>query len=228
VPGLLSPHPLGERLPAMYLEDSFVQRLAGALDEVVAPVFSSLDNLPAYLDPDIAPEDFLQWLGTWVGMTLDESWPLERRRAVLAAATGLYRVRGTARGLAAHLRLLTGAEVDIVETGGTAWSTSADPEPPGSPNFAMVVRLIARDLGEADLPRLDALVAAAKPAHVLHRVEIVPPRGRPVATPPPEPERMVPSPPDVDPQALQPPPRQPSPVDGDEAAEEGEDDRGPE
>lgn len=174
VPGLASPYPLGERLPAMYLEDSFVQRLTAALDEVLAPIFSSLDNLDAYFDPDLAPEDFLQWLGGWVGMMLDESWAAERRRAVLAAAAGLYRVRGTARGLAAYLRLLTGAEVEIDETGGTAHSATADAAPPGSPNFAMVVRLRPPADGELDAARMDALVAAAKPAHVVHRVEIVP------------------------------------------------------
>ena len=172
VPGLASPHPLGERLPAIYLEDSFVQRLASALDEVLAPVFSSLDNLDAYLDPALAPEDFVHWLGEWVGLAPDESWPLDRRRAVLAEAVDLYRVRGTARGLAAYLRLLTGADVEIEETGGTTYSTGADPEPPGSPNFAMVVKLRASDAPHLDLARLDALVAAAKPAHVAHRIEV--------------------------------------------------------
>ena len=173
VPGLVSPHPLGERLPSMYLEDSLVQRLTAALDEVLAPIFSSLDNLGAYLDPDLAPDDFLQWLGGWVGMALDESWPVERRRAVLAQAVDLYRVRGTVLGLEAHLRLLTGAEVEIQETGGTAWSTSADAEPPGSPHFALQVRVRAAGAAGLDAARLDALVTAAKPAHVVHRVELV-------------------------------------------------------
>jgi phage tail-like protein len=173
VPGLVNPHPMGERLPAMYLEDSFVQRLTAALDEVVAPILNSLDNLDAYLDPDLAPEDFLQWLGGWVGLALDESWPAARRRALLAEAADLYRVRGTARGLAAFLRLLTGAEVEIDETGGAAYSTTASAAPPGSPNFAMVVRFRPPAGVELDPARMDALVATAKPAHVFHRVEIV-------------------------------------------------------
>ena len=173
VPGLPSPHPLGDRLPAMYLEDSLVQRMTVAFDEVLAPIFSSLDNLDAYVDPDLAPEDFLLWLGDWVGLSLDESWPVERRRAVLAAAAGLYRVRGTARGLAAYLQILTGAGVEIEETGGTAYSTGADVEPPGSPNFAMVVKLRAGEVGHLDMARIEALVTAAKPAHVVHRIEVV-------------------------------------------------------
>jgi phage tail-like protein len=205
VPGLTSPHPLGERLPAMYLEDSFVQRLTGALDEVIAPIFSSLDNLDSYLDPDLTPEDFLHWLGGWVGMTMDESWPLHRRRAVLAEAVGLYAVRGTAGGLAAHLRLLTGAAVEIEETGGIVYSTTEMPDLPGSPNFAMVVRLRVDDIGALDLARLDALVEAAKPAHVVHRIEVVPPEP-PAPTPRPRrpPPAPVPAPP--------PPPAAPEPI----------------
>jgi phage tail-like protein len=174
VPGLTSPHPLGERLPSMFLEDSLVQRMTGAFDEVLAPIFNSLDNLEAYVDPDLAPEDFLLWLGDWVGLALDESWPVERRRAVLAAAAGLYRVRGTPRGLAAYLQILTGCRVEIEDTGGTAYSTGSDVEPPGSPNFMMVVRLHVADPDQLDMTRLETLVTTAKPAHVVHRIEVVP------------------------------------------------------
>jgi phage tail-like protein len=224
VAGLTSPHPLGERLPAMYLEDSFVQRLAAALDDVLAPVFASLDNLDAYLDPGLAPEDFLQWLGGWVGLALDESWPVERRRAVLAEAAGLYRVRGTARGLTAYLRLLTGAEVEVDETGGTAYSTTADAAPPGSPNFAMVVRLRAPEGRELDPARIEALVAAAKPAHVVHRIELQAPRAR---------ERQAPTAPPTGLAGEGPGPEFPSPPEGEgqgggrTAPDDGQDEGGP-
>ena len=174
VPGLSSPHPMGDRLPAMYLDDSFVQRLTGALDEVLAPVLSSLDNLHAYLDPDLAPEDFVQWLGGWVGVTLDESWPPERRRAVLAEAVDLYRVRGTAGGLAASLRLLTGCDVEVEESGGTSYSRDAYPAVPGSEGFSLLVRLRPPAGVELSLARVEAMVSSAKPAHVVHRVEVVP------------------------------------------------------
>jgi phage tail-like protein len=158
----------------MYLEDSLVQRMTIAFDEVLAPIFSSLDNLESYVDPDLAPADFLLWLGDWVGLALDESWPVGRRRAVLAAAAGLYRIRGTSRGLAAYLEILLGAAVEIEETGGTAYSTGSDIDPPGSPNFAMVVRIHASDPSRLDMNRLEALVTASKPAHVVHRIEVVP------------------------------------------------------
>lgn len=174
VAGLASPHPLGERLPALYLEDPFAQGMMAALDEVLAPIFSVVDNLEWYFDPRLAPPDFLEWLGTWVGLVLDESWPLERRREFVAAASRLYRIRGTQRGLAAHLAIVTGLRVELSESGGTSWSTSSGTPAPGRPGFELTVRLYAEDPSRVNLAAVHALVSAAKPAHVVHRVEVVP------------------------------------------------------
>jgi phage tail-like protein len=195
LPGLASPHPLGERVPALYLDDSFALRLLEALDEVLAPVLGCLDNLDAYLDPDLAPEDFLQWLGGWLGLVLDDSWPLEKRRASVREATALHRVRGTGVGLAAYVWLLTGAHVEIIETGATAYSTVPDAPLPGSPGFELVVRLrLPEGATGLEVARLDALIAAAKPAHVAHRLEVVdsaarlPVQAEPAAPPAEQPE----------------------------------------
>jgi len=173
VPGLVSPHPLGPALPAIYQEDDFTQRFVTALDEVVAPLFSTLDNLDAYLDPHLAPDDFVTWLGTWVGAALDETWDLDRRRAVVASAVDLYRLRGTAASLAAQVEIQTGGTVEIIENGGTAWSVDPGGELPGSAGPAMIVRVSVADPRSVDTARLEALIATAKPAHVAHRLEIV-------------------------------------------------------
>jgi len=173
VEDLASPHPLGERLPAIYQGDLFAQGLTAALDQVLAPIFSTLDNLDSYLDPRLAPADFLAWLGAWVGMVLDESLPPERQRVLVGEAAALYRVRGTARGLARHLEIVTGARVEIEESGGTAWYTTSSNPPPGRPGYELVVRVYADDPASVDLSSVDARVAAFKPAHVLHRVELL-------------------------------------------------------
>jgi len=89
-----------------------------------------------------------------------------------------------AAGWPRSLRLLTGADVEVDETGGTAYSTTAGAAPPGSPNFAMVVRFRPPPGVELDPVRMDALVAAAKPAHVFHRVQVLPPQAPPAAPPP--------------------------------------------
>ena len=172
VRSLVSPHPLGAYLPALYQEDEFAQRLMSALDEVLAPIFSSIDNFDAYLDPVLTPPDFLDWLATWMGLIADETWPVERRRAFVASATELYRMRGTAKGLAAHVQIFTGGEVEIVEHGGSAWSPTNGAALPGSSGFDIVVRVQTADPSTVDATKVDALVAAAKPAHLTHRVEV--------------------------------------------------------
>src|SRR2546423_13197451 len=96
---LISPHPLANSLPALFQEDDFTQRFVSAFDAALAPVLATLDNLPAYLDPWLAPEDFLEWLASWFGMALDESWSLERRRGAGAQTLGLFPVRGAGGGL---------------------------------------------------------------------------------------------------------------------------------
>jgi phage tail-like protein len=170
---LISPHPLGQALPALYQEDDFTQRFVSAFDAALAPIFAALDNFPAYLDPWLAPEDFLEWLGSWFGIVLDESWSLARRRALIARAFEFYRMRGTASGLKEQVEVLTGGSVDLHETGGVASSTTIGAALPGSPNFALLVRVTVDDPDTINLARLDALVMAAKPAHVTHKVEIV-------------------------------------------------------
>ncbi|MGA7987584.1 MAG: phage tail protein [Candidatus Dormiibacterota bacterium] len=194
VTALISPHPLGEFLPAMYHEDTFAQSLTAGLDAVLAPIFSSLDNLEAYLDPALAPEDFLDWLGGWVGLVVDETWPLDRRRVFISRAHELYRMRGTAKGLTAHVELFSGGQVEVEEPGGTSWSATTGGALPGSAGFNILVRVRVDDPATVDQARLNALVAAAKPAHLTHRVEVVgktppaaaaprAPRPRPAAPP---------------------------------------------
>jgi phage tail-like protein len=170
---LISPHPLGEALPALFQEDGFTQRFMSAFDTALAPVFATMDNLPAYLDPWLTPPDFLEWLGSWFGLVLDDAWSVERRRAMLANAFEFYRMRGTVKGLKAQVETLTVGTAEISDTGGITTSTTAGAALPGSPNFALMVRVAVDDPSTIDVTRLDALVAAAKPAHVTHKVQVV-------------------------------------------------------
>ena len=154
------------------LRTSLAERFTRALDEVLAPVLMSLDNMSAYFDPRLTPPDFLDWLAGWVGLTLDETWPLERRRALVANAVRLYARRGTARGLAEHVAIYAGVEPEIEESGGVAWSTTAGTEFPGERTPRVVVRLSAGEAAAVDPRRLKALVDSAKPAHVAAAIEV--------------------------------------------------------
>ena len=173
VDGLASPHDLGPTLPALYLDDLFAQRFISAFDDVLAPIYSSLDCLPAYLDPWLAPEDFVDWLSVWVGAVIDGTWDTERRRASVAHAAELYR-------LARHLARARGADrADHRRRGGDRrerriglelQSGRADARLAGA---VALVRVTVDDPSSVDIGRLDLLVAEAKPAHVPrhHRVE---------------------------------------------------------
>lgn len=173
VPGLASAFPLVASLPALYQEDDLAPRLTAAFDEVLAPAISTIDNLGAYLDPALTPDDFLEWLGSWVAALLDETWPLERRRAFVAQAADLHRRRGTVGGLADHVRVFTDGDVEVREAGGVAWSATSGGALPGSASRSLHVRVTVADPADVDATRLDALVAAAKPAHLGHTVEVV-------------------------------------------------------
>ncbi len=84
IDGLASPAPLGDTLPGIYQDDDLTQRMVEAFDHVLAPILCTLDNIETYFDPSLAPTDFAEWLASWVGLVLDESWPQHRQRSLVA------------------------------------------------------------------------------------------------------------------------------------------------
>ncbi|HEY4331219.1 MAG TPA: phage tail protein, partial [Ilumatobacteraceae bacterium] len=112
-PGIPVRHRIGDGLPAMYLDEDFVQRFCDGLDEVLAPIPSALDNFSAILDPELTAPDFLEWLADWVGVEIDHTWPIERRRMMVLNAAEIYRRRGTAAGLADLVELFVGVRPTI-------------------------------------------------------------------------------------------------------------------
>jgi phage tail-like protein len=184
--GLVSPRPLVETLPAMFQDDPMVCAWLDALDEVLAPVFLTLDGFPAYLDPWLTPADFVPWLAGWVGLALDPAWPMGRRRAAIAQAAELYRWRGTAVGVAAAVELATGVSPEVTESGGATWSArptagpTTGPGPPADPGAApyLLVRLRVPAGAAPDLNAARRAVDLSAPAHVPTTVEIVPDAAR--------------------------------------------------
>ena len=173
VDDLATPYPIGTLLPAVFQEDPFAMRLTSGLDDVLAPVISTLDCIGAYVDPLLAPGDFLLWLASWLGTVLDENWPLPRKRAAVARCVDLYRLRGTIPGLRGLLELATEGEVEVLDNGGAAWSTRPGAPLPGQDVPRVAVRVTVADKSTVDIRALEELLADAKPAHVVHRLEVV-------------------------------------------------------
>jgi phage tail-like protein len=177
VAGLATPYPLASLLPAVYQEeDPFIGRFTAGLDDVLAPVIATLDCLDAYVDPMLAPEDFLGWLAEWVGVTVNENAPVSLHRSTVARAAELHRLRGTVRGLRTALELLTGGQVEVSESGGVTWSDRPGTQAPGDATawLRVVVRIPADTAWSpaALHSAVEAAVVAAKPAHVQHSVEV--------------------------------------------------------
>jgi phage tail-like protein len=170
---LRSAHPLGATLPAVYREDPFTQQLCGALDDVLSPVLSTLDNLPAYLDLGTTPEDLLPWLAHWLGLAADPGQDPVRQRDLLRSTSELQGWQGTRRGIELAVSTLLGVRAQVIESGGSSWSVEASDPLPGEAIPALVVRVFPEQGRELDAERLDAVVSAIKPAHVIHRVQVV-------------------------------------------------------
>jgi phage tail-like protein len=168
--GFGTAYPLAALLPAVFQEDDLLMRFTAAIDELLAPAISSLDCLAAYVDPALAPPDYLGWLAAWVGIELDETWPVERQREAVAQAVGLHRHRGTLAGLRDQVELASGGEVEISESGGVTWSL----EPTGRQTVEAPAEITVTVRGSSlSRTTLEAIVDAAKPAHVVHEVRLI-------------------------------------------------------
>lgn len=173
IPGLENPYPLLETLPAVYHEDDFATRLTAAFDEALAPAVGSIENLDAYVDPLLAPLDFVEWLAEWVGFPIGQTWPEDRSRELVERAVELFRWRGTVKGLKDLIRTYTGLEPEVEDSGGTTWSSTPNGELPPKAELGCVVRVRKKKgTGGVDTQQLEALIHAAVPAHVPHRLEV--------------------------------------------------------
>lgn len=174
IDGAESPAPFITRLPAVLQDDEVMRRFLTGFDHAMAPVFLTLDCLPAYVDPALAPPDFVDWLGGWVGSRVPASSPIDARRRGIGAAVGLQRRRGTIGGLEAALRQIVGEEADIRidDDGGVVTSSSPGTAFPGRSRQRLVVSITMASSGQVDRALIDATVAETKPAHLPHVVTV--------------------------------------------------------
>ena len=114
-------------LPAVFREDSisadFTARFLSIFDSLRGITSSQITDIARYFDPKASPAnprnvggvDFLSWLATWLGLTLQNNWPVRKRRALVRQAHRLYELRGTPEGLRLAIELYTGFEPRILE-----------------------------------------------------------------------------------------------------------------
>ncbi len=102
-------------LPELYSYDDFVNRFLMMFESFWKPISQQITQVEDYFDPSLTPESFLNWLASWVGMQIDETFPKERIRLLIRNAIPFYHSRGTAKSLQFFLEMYSGGKVEIQE-----------------------------------------------------------------------------------------------------------------
>ncbi len=97
---------------------SFVRDFLWIVQHLQFETDEKLENLDQYFDPHECPKEFLDYLASWVALTLEAGWPETKKRSLIKKAVELYHLRGTPRGLRVYLRIFTGVDPVIIEN---AW-----------------------------------------------------------------------------------------------------------
>jgi phage tail-like protein len=168
---------LREPLPELYRDGGFGMRFLEGLETVLDPIIGTLDALPVYFDPDLAPRDMLDLMAAWLGLTVDESWGNERVRDALRLAGRLGQQRGTKRGLELVLRIsFPDLPLRVEDTGKVTWS--ADPDSPvesAANGFVVYCDETVDEVKQAEIARV---IEQAKPLHVRFRLRVRAPKKR--------------------------------------------------
>ena len=68
-------------LPEIYESDDFISRFLMLFESFWKPISQQIDQIDSYFDPNLAPDNFIPWLSSWVGLPVDSSLRLDRVRA---------------------------------------------------------------------------------------------------------------------------------------------------
>jgi phage tail-like protein len=114
-------------LPAVFRADpvsgDFLARFLSIFDTMLNQTSSLISGMFHLFDPMATPAnrknqsgtDFLSWLASWLGMTLQSNWPVAKRRELVRQAYRLFALRGTPEGLKLHIELYAGVKPQILE-----------------------------------------------------------------------------------------------------------------
>ena len=102
-------------LPEVYNYDDFVNRFLMMFESFWKPINLQISQVENYFDPDFTPDSFLNWLASWVGMEIDDTFPKDRIRELIKSAIPFHHSRGTASSLQMFLELYSGGKVTVSE-----------------------------------------------------------------------------------------------------------------
>ncbi|THF69547.1 FHA domain-containing protein [Deinococcus sp. Arct2-2] len=151
-------------LPALFEESDFAGRYLRIFENLWEPLQHRQDHLALYFDPRTSPPEFLNWLSGWLGLSLDDRWPEQRRREWVRESMTLYRWRGTRYGLTRALEIACGVTPALEEDGNRPHHIKV--VVPEDPHETPAEQMQRREL-VADI------VSQHAPAHVQYQLEFV-------------------------------------------------------
>lgn len=112
-----------EQLPRVMQEDPFIHGFVSITQEIATSIRGGIEKMDWFLDADTAPEEFVQWMGGWLGLVVEPvaTDPEERElriRNVVRTAGILFLRRGTRAGLEGMLHAITGEPARVSDSGG--------------------------------------------------------------------------------------------------------------
>jgi phage tail-like protein len=107
-------------LPAVYQEDKpsreFLERFLSLFETVLSGLEATVEKVPETFSPERTPSEFLEWLGQWLDIALEEDWSAGVKRRLIGEAARLYERKGTPAGLADFIEIVTGRRPLIRES----------------------------------------------------------------------------------------------------------------
>jgi phage tail-like protein len=148
------------QLPVGMLDSTFFVQFVSLFQRLADPLLDDADNIEHVVDPTVAPESMLRWMGSWIGLnSIDPQLPADLQRLIVRSSARTLAWRGTKAGLTEFLQMTSGAPAEVTDGGGV-WREGQSPADTG------YVRMSVASPGW--LPEKDfiALLRDEIPAHV--------------------------------------------------------------
>lgn len=178
-------------LPVIYQEDKksreFLERFLSLFESFFMDLEGKILSLNKYFDVDSAPDNFIPWLASWVGLNFDQRWSTEFIRRLIQKAPELYKAGGTRNGLQEMISLyldtdksdviiFEGLQLNCIKDVITRTNYSEMFFGQDNPIYSFSVLLHSRLVDEDRLEVIKQIIEDEKPAHTVGHIRLITPR----------------------------------------------------
>ena len=155
-----SPQWMLNQMPVGMLDSEFFVKFLSIFQELGTSLLEGADNIENVVDPTVAPDAMVRWMGSWIGVdSVDPSLPRELQRMIVRSSARTMSWRGTRAGLEQFLEMISGGAAQVVDGGGV-WREGE------APADTAHVRMTVASTGWMEEADFVALVRDEVPAHV--------------------------------------------------------------